>query len=50
MVPISLEKIAEVIKFANFIKNQQVDSHVACAASGLISDAKTLINFARVEA
>lgn len=38
IIPTSIEKIVEI------------DSHIACAMSGLIADAKTLIDRARVEA
>lgn len=38
IIPASIEKIVEI------------DSHIACAMSGLIADAKTLIDRARVEA
>jgi len=38
IVPKSIEKISEI------------DSHIACAASGFITDAKTLVEYARVEA
>jgi len=37
IIPTSIEKIVEI------------DSHIACAMSGLIADAKTLIDKARVE-
>ena len=38
MIAKSLEKISEI------------DSHIACASSGLITDARTLVDHARVEA
>ena len=38
MVPESIEKISEL------------DSHIGCAASGLVTDARTLVDFARIEA
>ena len=38
IIPNSIEKIVEI------------DSHISCAMSGLIADAKTLIDRARVEA
>lgn len=38
IVPESIEKIFEI------------DSHICCAASGVITDARTLIEHARVEA
>jgi len=38
MEPESIEKISEI------------DSHIACAASGLVTDARTLVEHARVEA
>ena len=38
IIPTSIEKIVEI------------DTHISCAMSGLIADAKTLIDRARVEA
>jgi len=38
MVPKSIEKIFEV------------DEHIGCAASGFITDARTLVDYARIEA
>lgn len=38
MEPKSIEKIYEL------------DSHIGCAASGLVTDARTLVEFARIEA
>lgn len=38
MIPKSIEKISEV------------DTHIAVAVSGFITDAKTLVDYARVEA
>lgn len=37
MEPRSIEKVSEI------------DSHVGCAMSGLVSDAKTLLDHARVD-
>jgi 20S proteasome subunit alpha 5 len=47
MEPGSVEKIFEV--FLNIFIDQ-IDNHLGCACSGLITDARTLVDHARVEA
>ena len=53
MDPRSVEKILEVRSFfscSQSKKKEQIHSHIGTAISGLAGDAKTLVDFARVEA
>lgn len=45
-----IESNSTLMEPKSFEKLSEIDNHIICAASGLVTDARTLVDFARTEA
>lgn len=45
-----IESNSNLMEPKSFEKLSEIDNHIICAASGLVTDARTLVDYARVEA